>query len=251
MRVSLGDSAVLSSRKSPRSESSPIGRLQRQRLPRRLEDEPHLPRGHARALGQLLGRGLAAHLVDHEPVHPRDPVERLHHVHGDADGPGVVRDGAGDGLPDPPRGVGRELEPAPVLEAVHRLHEADVALLDEVEEGQLAAQIALGHRDDQAEIGLHQLLLGLPHHAVVLLDLARSAARRGFRARPASASSVAQLAARRASAPHPLGEPADLDHELVDQRGLERQLLDDAADRGAVLARSTSGSWPASTPPGA
>src|SRR2546426_2915211 len=38
-------------------------RLQRQRLARRLEDEPHLLGRHARALGQLLGRRLAAHLV--------------------------------------------------------------------------------------------------------------------------------------------------------------------------------------------
>jgi hypothetical protein len=46
-------------------------------------------------------------------------VDRLDHVHGDANGAGLVGDGAGDGLADPPRSVGRELVAALVLELVH------------------------------------------------------------------------------------------------------------------------------------
>src|SRR5438093_1582760 len=44
--------------------------LEGQRLPRRLENEPYLLRRHAGPLGQLLRRGLAAHLVDEAAVHP-------------------------------------------------------------------------------------------------------------------------------------------------------------------------------------
>ena len=82
----------------------------------------------------------------------------------------MVRDGASDGLTDPPRRVRRELEPPPILEAVHGLHQADVALLDKVEQRQIAAEIALGHRHDEPEVGLHQLALGLPDGPVARLD---------------------------------------------------------------------------------
>jgi hypothetical protein len=40
-------------------------------------------------------------------------------------------------------------------------HEPDVALLNQVEQGQVAAEIALRHRHDQAQVRLHQLALGL------------------------------------------------------------------------------------------
>src|SRR5688572_4663050 len=46
--------------------------FQRKRLPRRLQDEADLLRRHTRALRELLGRGLPAHLVDHVPVHAGD-----------------------------------------------------------------------------------------------------------------------------------------------------------------------------------
>jgi hypothetical protein len=79
----------------------------------------------------------------------------------DADGAGLVGDGAGDGLPDPPRGVGGELVAAAVFEFVDRLHQADVAFLDQVEELQAAVRVLLGDRDDEAEVGLDHLGLGL------------------------------------------------------------------------------------------
>src|SRR3712207_8270660 len=43
-------------------------------------------------------------------------VDGLDHVHRDADGAGLIRDGPGDRLADPPRGVGRELEALGVVE---------------------------------------------------------------------------------------------------------------------------------------
>jgi hypothetical protein len=55
-------------------------------------------------------------------------------VHRDADRARLVGDRARDRLADPPRGVGGELVAAAVFELVHRLHQADVALLDQVEE---------------------------------------------------------------------------------------------------------------------
>ena len=81
-------------------------------------------------------------------------------MHRDADGPALVGDGAGDGLTDPPRCIGRELEAFVRLKFFRRLHQAEVALLDEVKEGQPPARIALGHRDYQPQVRFAELLPG-------------------------------------------------------------------------------------------
>ena len=96
-----------------------------------------------------------------------DLVELLDHVDRDADRPPLVRDRARDRLADPPRRVGRELVAAAVVELLDRADEAERALLDQIQERQATAQIALGDRDDEAQVGLHHLLLG---HQVATLD---------------------------------------------------------------------------------
>ncbi|OIQ91558.1 hypothetical protein GALL_264960 [mine drainage metagenome] len=82
-------------------------------------------------------------------------------MHGDADRARLIGNRAGDGLSDPPRGVGGELVAAAVFELVHGLHQADVAFLDEVEELQAAVGVFLGDGNDQAQVGLDHLALGL------------------------------------------------------------------------------------------
>src|SRR5882724_1585319 len=149
------------------------GRLEGERLAGGLEDEPDLAGRHPRLPRQLLGGGLPSHLVDEHAVDTRDAVQCLDHVHGNANRAGVVGDGPGNGLTDPPRRIRRELESPPVLEAVHRLHEPDIALLDEVEQSQLAPEISLRHGHDEAQVGLHELTLGLAHYAIVLFDFAQ------------------------------------------------------------------------------
>ena len=83
-------------------------------------------------------------------------VDGLDHVHRDADGARLVGDGAAHRLADPPGGVGRELVAALVLELLDRAHEADVPLLDQVEEAEAAVGVALGDRDDEPEVGLDE-----------------------------------------------------------------------------------------------
>src|SRR5258706_1352446 len=135
--------------------------LQGDRLLRDLQDLADLADRDVHPLRDLLAAGLAAQLLHERPRGADQLVDGLDHVHRDADGAGLVGDGAGDGLADPPGGVGRELVAALVLELVHRLHEADVALLDQVQELQAAVRVLLGDGDDQAQVRLHQLLLGL------------------------------------------------------------------------------------------
>src|SRR6266540_2038389 len=92
--------------------------FQRQRLLSDLEYLAHLLERHAELLGQLLGRGLAADLVEQLPARAHDLVDYLDHVHGDADGTCLVIDPAADRLPNPPGGISRELVAAAILELI-------------------------------------------------------------------------------------------------------------------------------------
>ena len=88
-----------------------------------------------------------------------DLVQLLDDVHGHADRPRLVRQRARDRLPDPPRGVGRELESLAVVELLRGADEPDRPLLDQIQEGQALIAVALGDRDDEPEVRLHHLLL--------------------------------------------------------------------------------------------
>ncbi len=94
----------------------------------------------------------------------------------DSNGARLIGNRARDRLPDPPRRVGRKLIPAPVLELVDRLHQADVAFLNEIEELQTAVGILFRNRDDEAEVGLHHFLLRLPGLPLALLNRLHDAA---------------------------------------------------------------------------
>ena len=82
-------------------------------------------------------------------------------MHGDADGAGLVGDGPGDGLPDPPGGIGGEFVALCVVELVHGPDQARVALLDQIQDVQAAAGILLRNGDHQPEVGLGELVLGV------------------------------------------------------------------------------------------
>ncbi len=148
------------------------GRVQRHRLLRELEDLPDLVERQLHLGADLVGRRLAPELLDQVAARADELVHRLDHVHRNADRPRLVGDRARDGLTDPPGRVRRELVPALVVELVDRPHEADVALLDEVEELQAAVRVLLSDRHDEPQVGLDELGLGLLGHVLALLDLA-------------------------------------------------------------------------------
>src|SRR4051812_10258062 len=135
--------------------------LERDRRLGRALDRVDLLGIDARDLGDLVGRGLAPELGDELALGAADLVELLDHVHGDADRARLVRQGAGDRLADPPGRVGRELEALAVVELLRRADETEGALLDEVQERQALVAVVLGDRDDQAQVRLDHLLLGV------------------------------------------------------------------------------------------
>jgi hypothetical protein len=66
------------------------------------------------------------------------------HVHREPDRACLIGDGAGDCLASPPRGIGGKLLASAIVELVHRFHQTDVALLDQIEELQSAAAVLFG-----------------------------------------------------------------------------------------------------------
>ena len=78
-----------------------------------------------------------------------------------ADRPRLICNRASDGLADPPRGVGGELVATAVFELLDRLHQADIAFLNQVEERQPPVGVFLGNRYHKPQVGLDHLALGL------------------------------------------------------------------------------------------
>src|ERR671920_2513217 len=114
------------------------------------QDVAHLARRALELARDLLGRRLAAQGLHELALDVYDLVELLDHVHRNADRPALVGDRPRHRLADPPRRVRRELVAAPVVELLDRADEPERALLNEVEKGQPAADVAPGDPDDEA-----------------------------------------------------------------------------------------------------
>ena len=105
-----------------------------------------------------------------------DRAQHVPGVHRQADGPTGVGDAPGDGLADPPRGVGRELEALAPVELLDGVDQAEVALLDQVQEGQSRRLVLLGDRHHQAQVGRHEGLLGRASAAITIVRNSRCGA---------------------------------------------------------------------------
>src|SRR6185503_1276346 len=116
-------------------------RFEGNRLLRDLQDLAHFRHRDVHPLGDLFRGRLAPELLHQRARGANELVDRLNHVHRDADRARLVGNRAGDRLADPPRRIGRELVAAPILELVDRLHQPDVAFLDQVEELQAAVGV--------------------------------------------------------------------------------------------------------------
>ncbi len=121
----------------------------------------------AAGLGELgLGGGAAVAGLELAPG-AEDLAVGVDHVDGEPDGAALVGDRPGHGVTDPPAAVGREATALARVEAVDRLHQAEVALLDQVLQRHAAAAVAAGDGDDQAQVGLHELGAGAPEGLVL------------------------------------------------------------------------------------
>src|SRR5215469_1042347 len=124
--------------------------FERERLLSDLQRLAYLFERHMELLGKLLRRRLAAYLVEHLPTRTHDLVDHLNHVNGYTNGARLIRERPADRLSNPPGGVGREFVATSIFELVDGLHQADVALLDQVEKLQATVGVFLCDRDDEA-----------------------------------------------------------------------------------------------------
>lgn len=114
--------------------------------------------------GDLFGRRLVAALLEHPALDPHDAVDQLDDVDRDPYGACLVGEGAGHGLPDPPGRVRRELVAPGVVELLDGPDQSEVSLLDQIEHGQAAADVAFGDGDDEPQVRLDQAALRHPPH---------------------------------------------------------------------------------------
>src|SRR6202790_3280655 len=147
-------------------------RFERDRLLRNLQHLPDLRHRNVHPFRDFLRRRLASQFLHQLPRRADQLVDGFDHVYRDTNRTRLIGDGAGNRLPNPPRGISGELIPAAVFELVDRLHQADVAFLNQVEELQAAIRVLLRNRDHQTQVRFDQLALGVLGVHVALDDLA-------------------------------------------------------------------------------
>ena len=75
---------------------------------------------------------------------------------------GLLTGGAADGLANPPGGVGAEVAATLPVELLGGAHQAEIAFLDEVDEGDTGVGVAARDGDDETEVGFDETLAGAP-----------------------------------------------------------------------------------------
>src|SRR5262245_60717001 len=75
--------------------------------------------------------------------------------------PPLITDGSADRLFDPPARIRPKAASTPPIESIHRLHESEVALLNEVQECQSTPGKLLGDTDYEAQIGANHVCASL------------------------------------------------------------------------------------------
>ena len=136
-------------------------RFQADGVLRQLQQFPHTVRLHVQLNSDLFRGRLPAIFPQQVTRRLFDPVDALHKVHRDADGPPLIRNGAGDGLTDPPRGIGGKFEAALRLKLFRRLHQTEIAFLNEIQKRQASPCIALCHRHHQPQVRFAELPPGI------------------------------------------------------------------------------------------
>src|SRR5215212_6171326 len=127
-----------------------------------LAQTPGFLRLYAKPLDQLFLGRIPAELDAQGVLGASHAVDGIDNVRGQADGAGMVGDGTGDALADPPRSVGREAVAHLGVEFLDGPDQARVPLLDQVLEWHATPPVFLGDGDHEPQIRLDELLTS-PH----------------------------------------------------------------------------------------
>src|SRR5918995_7235288 len=110
--------------------------------------------------GHVLVGGLVLHLGGELVVGAGHLTKLVTPVHGHPYGAALVGHCTLHGLPDPPGGIRGESPAAVGIELLDGLHQADIALLDQVLERQSLAPVLLGYAHDEPQVLLYEPLAG-------------------------------------------------------------------------------------------
>src|SRR5919112_115557 len=127
-----------------------------------LAQAPGLLRFYTEPLDELLLGSVAAELDAESVLGASQAVKSVNDVCGQTHGAGVVGDGAGDSLTDPPRRVSGEAVTHLGVELLDGPDQAGVPLLDQVLEEHASPPVLLGDGDHEPQVRLDELLTG-PH----------------------------------------------------------------------------------------
>ena len=83
-------------------------------------------------------------------------------MHRHANGTRLIGHGSGNGLTNPPRGVGGELEALLPIELLNSTNQTKVAFLNQIQEQHASSGVALGQRHHESQVSLQQVVLGAP-----------------------------------------------------------------------------------------
>ena len=114
----------------------------------------HVRRGSIQHVRYFFCTGFVIKLLGQLTGRPQVNIEFLHHMDRQANSAGLVHDAALDRLPNPPGGVGGETETALRVEFFHGANQAQVALLDQVQQRKPAVDITTGNLHHQAQVAL-------------------------------------------------------------------------------------------------
>ena len=109
----------------------------------------------------LVDGRVAVELLPERAARPRDAAHLIGDVHRQADRAALLGECARDRLADPPGRVRRELVAERVVELLDGADEAEVALLDQVEQRHPGAGVVAGDRHHEPEVALDQPALRL------------------------------------------------------------------------------------------
>ena len=79
----------------------------------------------------------------------------------DSDGACLIGDGTGNRLSDPPSRIRGKLIPLGIIKLGYRLHQSQIALLNQIEKEKPFSDVTLRNADDKTQIRLHKLPLRL------------------------------------------------------------------------------------------
>ena len=86
-------------------------------------------------------------------------VNHFHHVGRNSNCAGLISHSTGNGLANPPGGIGGELITLGVVELLHSANQAEVTFLNQIQEGHTAPGVALSQGNYQAQVRFQEVVL--------------------------------------------------------------------------------------------